>query len=189
MEADLKTEQKKLLLSIARQSVVAAIEDCEIEFPSCSDKCLLEKLGCFVTLKTAGQLRGCLGLFVSQTPLFETVINMANEAATADPRFTMNRISKDEIDDVEIEISVLSQLKPTKDPLALRVGIDGIYIRNGMQGGCFLPQVATEAGWDAQEFLSYCCSHKAGLSPDAWKDPQTQVSLFTAEVFSESDFS
>ena len=67
--------------------------------------------------------------------------------------------------------------------MTLRLGVDGIYIKKGFSSGCFLPQVATEAGWDKEEFLSYCCSHKAGLSADAWKDPQTEVYLFTAEVF------
>jgi uncharacterized protein len=78
---------------------------------------------------------------------------------------------------------VLSPLERTTDPLSLRLGVDGIYIRRGYAAGCFLPQVATETGWTTEEFLSQCCSHKAGLPPDAWKDPKTEVYLFTAEVF------
>jgi len=74
-------------------------------------------------------------------------------------------------------------LKRTDNPLSLRLGIDGIYIKKGYASGCFLPQVATETGWDKEEFLSYCCAHKAGLTPDAWRDPETEVYLFTAEVF------
>jgi AMMECR1 domain-containing protein len=74
-------------------------------------------------------------------------------------------------------------LQRTDDPLSLRLGIDGIYIKQGGASGCFLPQVATETGWSKGEFLSYCCSHKASLSPEAWREPQTEVYLFTAEVF------
>ncbi|MHC4726316.1 MAG: AMMECR1 domain-containing protein, partial [Planctomycetota bacterium] len=88
-----------------------------------------------------------------------------------------------ELDQLDVEISVLSPLQKTSEPLNLQLGIDGIYIKKGRAAGCFLPQVATETGWSKEEFLSYCCSHKAGLAPDAWKDPETEVYLFTADVF------
>jgi AMMECR1 domain-containing protein len=67
--------------------------------------------------------------------------------------------------------------------LSLRLGVDGVYIKRGRASGCFLPQVATETGWSKEDFLSYCCAHKAGLAADAWNDPETEVNLFTAEVF------
>jgi len=104
-------------------------------------------------------------------------------SATGDPRFFADPISADELEQLDIEISVLSPLQRTDDPLSLRLGTDGIYIKKGRASGCFLPQVATEAGWGKEEFLSYCCAHKAGLPADAWKDPKTEVYLFTAEVF------
>jgi uncharacterized protein (TIGR00296 family) len=78
-------------------------------------------------------------------------------------------------------------LKRTDDPLSLRLGVDGIYIKKGHASGCFLPQVADETGWSKEEFLSYCCAHKAGLAEDTWKDPKTEVYLFTADAF-EADF-
>jgi uncharacterized protein (TIGR00296 family) len=74
-------------------------------------------------------------------------------------------------------------VKRTDDPLSLQLGVDGIYIKKDRASGCFLPQVASETGWSKEEFLSNCCAHKAGLAPDAWKDPETEVYLFTAEVF------
>jgi uncharacterized protein (TIGR00296 family) len=74
-------------------------------------------------------------------------------------------------------------LQRISDPLAFELGKHGIYVRRGLASGCFLPQVATETGWGKEEFLSYCCAHKAGLAADAWKDPQTEVYLFTAEAF------
>jgi uncharacterized protein (TIGR00296 family) len=108
---------------------------------------------------------------------------MAKASATSDPRFFADRISASELNQLDIEISVLSPLQKTSEPLNLQLGIDGIYIKKGRATGCFLPQVATETGWSKEEFLSYCCSHKAGLAPDAWNDPETEVYLFTAEVF------
>ena len=108
---------------------------------------------------------------------------MAKASATGDPRFFADPITADELEQLDIEISVLSPLLRTDQPLSLRLGVDGIYIKKGRASGCFLPQVATETGWTKEEFLSYCCSHKAGLAADAWKDPETEVSLFTAEVF------
>jgi uncharacterized protein (TIGR00296 family) len=110
---------------------------------------------------------------------------MAVAASTGDPRFMADRITSKEVNDLDIEISVLSPLEKTDDPLSLRLGIDGVYIKRGYANGCFLPQVATETGWSKEEFLSYCCSHKAGLEPDAWKDKNTQVYLFTAEIIEE----
>jgi AmmeMemoRadiSam system protein A len=141
--------------------------------------------GCFVTLKNGQQLRGCIGQFVSDKPLVELVTEMAQASATGDPRFFDDPITTAELDELDVEISVLSPLKRTNDPLSLRLGVDGIYIKRGWAGGCFLPQVATETGWSKEEFLSYCCAHKAGLSADAWKDPKTEVYLFTAEVFGD----
>jgi len=116
-------------------------------------------------------------------PLVELVVEMAKASATSDPRFFADRITADELDQLDVEISVLSPLKRVDDPLSLRLGVDGIYIKKGGASGCFLPQVATETGWSKEEFLSYCCAHKAGLPPDAWKDADTEVYLFTAEVF------
>ena len=116
-------------------------------------------------------------------PLIELVSQMAKASSTGDMRFFGNPITPDELNELDIEISVLSPLKKTDDPLSLRLGVDGIYIKKGCTSGCFLPQVATETGWTKEQFLSYCCSHKAGLSSDAWKDRSTEVFLFTAEVF------
>lgn len=178
----MKPENAHLLLSEARQSVREALSGrrhapCETEETE-----LLAERGCFVTLKTAGALRGCLGRFISDMPLIDTVCLMAAESATEDPRFFTNPISPDEVSELEIEISVLSELTDTEDPASLRPGIDGIYITRGYRSGCFLPQVLTEAGWSVEEFLSYCCTHKAGLPASAWKDPETRVQLFTCEI-------
>ena len=175
--------QKKLLLNVARESVTAAVKGTFVETPTTGDPELLAHCGCFVTLKNNGELRGCIGNFISDKPLIELVHDMAVASATEDSRFFHNPITPRELQKLDIEISVLSPLKETSDPLSLRLGIDGIYITRGRTSGCLLPQVATETGWTKEQFLSYCCEHKAGLSPGAWKDKNTHVYLFSAEVF------
>jgi AmmeMemoRadiSam system protein A len=176
-------EQKKTLLKVARDTVEAVIRRQKIAKPDSDDPELNAPCGCFVTLKNRGRLRGCIGQFTSDSPLIELVAEMAKASATGDPRFLADPITVRELEKLDVEISVLSPLQKTDDPLSLRLGVDGIYIRRGRASGCFLPQVATETGWSKEEFLSYCCAHKAGLAADAWKDPKTQVNLFTAEVF------
>ncbi len=175
--------QQKDLLRVARDTVRAVVTGQALPKPQSDNPALTAPCGCFVTLKNHKRLRGCIGQFTSDKPLIELVVEMAKASASSDPRFLADPITPDEVDELDAEISVLSPLEKTDDPLSLRLGTDGIYIRRGCSSGCFLPQVATETGWSKEEFLSYCCSHKAGLRPDAWKDPKTQVLLFTAEVF------
>ncbi|HUU20701.1 MAG TPA: AmmeMemoRadiSam system protein A [Sedimentisphaerales bacterium] len=176
-------KQKQTLLKVARDTVEAVIKGEPAETPQSDDPELNAPCGCFVTLKNHGRLRGCIGQFTSDSPLIELVGQMAKSSATSDPRFFSDPISAGELDKLDIEISVLSPLERTNEPLSLRLGVDGIYIKRGHTSGCFLPQVATETGWCKKEFLSYCCAHKAGLPPEAWRDPKTEVYLFTAEVF------
>jgi AmmeMemoRadiSam system protein A len=175
--------QKQTLLKAACDTVKAVITGQAVPKPESDDPELNAPCGCFVTLKNRGRLRGCIGQFTSESPLIELIVEMAKASAASDPRFVADRITSDELEQLDIEISVLSPLQLTREPLSLRLGVDGIYIKRGFASGCFLPQVATETGWGKEEFLSYCCAHKAGLAPDAWKDPKTEVYLFSAEVF------
>lgn len=176
---------KRKLLAIARKAVEAAVRG---ESPPALPADRLEGVsfsGAFVTLKNGGRLRGCIGTFQPLGDIEETVSQIA-VSSTKDPRFVMMRITPEELPELDIEISVLSALQRTEDPLSLRLGVDGIYIKKGSRAGCFLPQVATEQRWDKEEFLSRCCEGKAGLPADSWKDKATEVHLFTSEVFSES---
>ena len=175
--------QKHALLKVARDTVEAVITRKRLPQVEADDPDLATHCGCFVTLKNGDQLRGCIGHFIADKPLVNMVVEMAKASATADPRFFGDPVTANELPSLDIEISVLSPLKKTNDPLSLRLGIDGIYIKRGPSAGCFLPQVAEETGWSKEEFLSYCCSHKAGLPADSWKDPKTDVFLFSAEVF------
>jgi len=183
MDKDLR----KILLKTARDALNSAVNRLPTQTLKSDNPQLNEHCGCFVTLKNHANLRGCIGQFKADKPLIELVAEMARAAGTRDPRFFSNRITPDELNSLNIEISVLSPLKKTTDPLCLRPGIDGIYITKGNRSGCFLPQVATETGWNAKQFLENCCSHKAALPSDAWKDPDTNVYLFTVDAF-EQDF-
>ena len=176
-------EQKKILLKTARDAVTAVLKKEQVPAPESDDPELNAHCGCFVTLKNHERLRGCIGRFVSDEPLIGLVGQMARASVTEDSRFSTNPITAGELEQLDVEISVLSPLKRTDDPLSLRLGTDGIYIKRGGASGCFLPQVATDTGWGKEEFLSHCCSHKAGLSADAWREPETEVYLFDAEVF------
>lgn len=175
--------QKSILLKVARDTVHAVIAGGNPPNPAFDDPQLNVNCGCFVTLKNQDRLRGCIGQFSSDQPLINLIVEMTKASATADPRFIADPITVDELEKLDIEISVLSPLKRTDNPLSLRLGVDGIFIKKGIASGCFLPQVATETGWSKEEFLSYCCAHKAGLSADAWRSPDTEVYFFTADVF------
>ena len=183
MKSIMDSQQQTLLLSVARDAVRAAVQRRAYTAPETDDPALNAPCGCFVTLKNRERLRGCIGQFTSEKPLIELVAQMATASATSDPRFLSSPITPRELEHLDVEISVLSPLTKADDPTALRLGVDGVYIRRGCSSGCFLPQVATETGWTVEQFLSHCCAHKAGLPSDAWKDPKTEVYLFTAEIF------
>lgn len=142
--------------------------------------------GCFVTLWAASELRGCRGTIGETTDLTAAVAQAAAMAVT-DPRFENNAVAAEELVTLDIEVSVLSAAGRTEDPAKLVAGVHGVLVRRGRPSGCFLPRVATEYGWDAEQFLSSCCRLKAGLEPDAWRRPDTEVLLFTADAFRESE--
>lgn len=177
--------QRKRLLQIARESIISFVKDGRRKEFKEDDALLDEPLGAFVTLHKNGQLRGCIGNMVGSGPLYKTVANMAVEAATADPRF--GSVSAAEIDKIDIEISVLSRMKRVKDASEIKIPGHGVLVRRGFRSGVYLPQVADETGWNKEEFLTSLCGHKAGLSPDAWKEPDTELYVFTAEVFGEKE--
>ena len=141
---------------------------------------LKEKRGAFVTLRKNQKLRGCIGHIVGLHPLAKTVSKMAIAAAFQDPRFPP--VQKDELPELEYEISIMSPLQPIRDCRTVKVGSHGLYIRQGQHSGLLLPQVATQYDWDRITFLEQTC-RKARLLKDAWKDLATQIYIFSAEVF------
>lgn len=175
-------QDRTRLVELARQTVEAAVTHRPIPHPALLEGVLGQRRGCFVTLTNTGMLRGCIGTFHPDRALGEMVVEMA-AAAVRDPRFTYNPITAEELPRLTVEVSVLSALELTHSPQNLELGTHGIYIIRGGQAGCFLPEVATEMGWSAQEFLDHCCESKAGLPAGAWKLPDTKVYLFTSEKF------
>ncbi len=182
----LNREQKKKLLEIARSSLETYLKTGKKMNLTESDPVLLKEMGAFVTLKENEDLRGCIGNLVGTGPLYLTVRDMTVEAAVGDPRFTA--VELPELKKIEIEISVLSPMEKIDSTDKIELGKHGVMVRKGMQSGVFLPQVATETGWNKEEFLSNLCLHKAGLALDAWKDKSTEIYIFTAEVFSEKEY-
>ncbi len=187
----LTDDEKKKLLSIARETVEESASG--KKRPKRSKKAkdlkvveenLNVKAGAFVSLHKKGRLRGCIGRFEADQPLYNTVMDMAYSASMNDPRFPKVRV--DEIDDIDIEISVLSPLRKIKDISEIEVGRHGIYIIKGYHRGTLLPQVAVEHGWDTDTFLTQT-SRKAGLSEDAWKEKDTEIYIYDAIVFSEEE--
>ena len=180
----LSDAERSTLLQLARETIRHTIEKAPPpKLPEMAGA-LGEKHGCFVTLTNRHHLRGCIGTFMPRSPLALAVVEMAGEACR-DPRFTHCPITAREVPELKVEVSVLSPLERIADPLTLTLGTHGIYIVRGWAAGCFLPEVAAEAGWNVEEFLTHCCEGKAGMAPDAWKDPQTQVYVFTSEKFDQ----
>lgn len=177
-------EDRATLVHLARQAVEAMVTDKPLPKAQQLSGVLGERRGCFVTLTNRGRLRGCIGTFRPDRALGEMVVQMA-AAAARDNRFYANPIVPSELPELKVEVSVLSALAKTTEPEKLEIGKHGVYVVRGAMSGCFLPEVATEMGWNAQEFLSQCCAGKAGLHPDAWRQPGTAVFLFTSEKFDQ----
>lgn len=176
-------EEKKILLGIARNTIVMYVN--EHKTPAVDDKNFSPNLkmhaGAFVTLKEKGELRGCIGRFTADIPLWQVIQQMAIASSTEDTRFTP--VTVKEFDKLEIEISVLSPMKKIYSADEIVLGKHGIYIEKGYYSGTFLPQVATETGWSKEEFLGHCARDKAGLSWDGWKD--AELYTYEACVFGE----
>ncbi|NLF38407.1 AmmeMemoRadiSam system protein B [bacterium] len=181
-EHPLTQQEKAMLLKIARETLVAHVEGKPL--PDVGSLALTERLkeraGAFVTLHSHGELRGCIGYIEGIKPLAETVQENACNAATEDPRFP--RVKPAELKNIDIEISVMSPLRKAGSPGEVVAGKHGVVLKKGWHQGVFLPQVATEQGWDRVTFLKHL-GLKAGLDMDAYKSGE--LWLFTAEVFGE----
>lgn len=146
------------------------------------DSILYQPAGVFVTLYKNGDLRGCLGFITSEAPLIETVSEIAARAATEDPRFLP--VTEDELDDIRIEISILSPLKEISAIEEILVGTHGLFLHAGIYRGLLLPQVAMKHHWDRNQFLEETCV-KAGLPRDQWKHAETRIYIFSAEIIEQ----
>ncbi|MCK9572683.1 MAG: AmmeMemoRadiSam system protein A, partial [Candidatus Omnitrophica bacterium] len=179
----LNDSEKKRLLEIARSSIESFLKTSKPPDVKADQPNLLRSGGAFVTLHEDGMLRGCIGNIVTDTALYITVRDMAIASATNDPRF--RRLKPEELKKVKIEISALSPLEKVNSADNIELGKHGVLVKKGFRSGVFLPQVAVETGWSKEEFLTNLCVEKAGLAPDAWKDKDTDIYIFSAQVFSE----
>ena len=179
---NLSPADKQLLLQVARDSIAAQLKGKAATPVKVSSPVLEEFRGAFVSLHRRGQLRGCIGYIEAVKPLLQTVLEMAPAAAFQDPRF--RPVQTDELADLEIEISVLTPMRLVKSTDEIEVGKHGLYIVKGLNRGLLLPQVATQYHWDRRTFLEQTCN-KAGLPSNAWKDSDTQIFIFRAEIFAD----
>ena len=180
-EFSLNDEEKRMLKNIALTSIKDSLEGKRIAQPTLNSKLstLNSKCGAFVSLHKQGRLRGCIGHFGEDVPLHEIVAEMARAAAFEDPRFMP--VTRDELDDIDIEISVLTPMRRIQNLDEFELHRHGIYIRKGYRSGTFLPQVADEVNWTKEEFVSHCAQDKAGIGWDGWRDAELYV--YEAIVF------
>jgi uncharacterized protein (TIGR00296 family) len=182
----LSLEEGTLAVKTARKT----IEECvktgkapKAELPAAFDGLS----GVFVTLKKAGDLRGCIGYPYPDLPLSKALVDAAVQAATQDPRFP--RVRSEELGGIAVEVTVLSEpqllkAKPVDRPGHIVIGRDGIIVERGLYRGLLLPQVPVEQGWGPEEYLEYGCM-KAGISPDMWADDRTKIYTFQGQIFQE----
>jgi uncharacterized protein len=178
----LSTEDRKLLLELAREAITVSVRTGKMPSREITAQQLTGPQGCFVTIKQQGALRGCIGNFSSEKPLYQLVQEMAVSAATRDPRFYP--MKEEDLAGFKLEISVLSPLAKISSPDEVVVGTHGLYLEKNFSRGVLLPQVALEHGWDRETFLNQTAL-KAGLKKDDWKEG-TDIYVFTAQVFGES---
>jgi AmmeMemoRadiSam system protein A len=179
----LELDDRDDLLDLARKAILTHVQRGglpDMDFP---EGALQAELGAFVSLHLRGELRGCVGRLEGEGPLYQTVAEMAVAAATEDARF--EPLPAGDLRHTEIEISVLGSLRPSKAD-AIELGTHGLYVVQGRFRSVLLPQVPIQFGWSREEFLTQGC-RKAGLTDDAWKDSETTLLTFTAQVFGDTD--
>lgn len=179
MTLDLTDSERRQLLTIAREAIAHYVREGILPQAPMDDPKLQAMHGCFVCIKINGILRGCIGNFTSDKPLYQLVREMAAAAATRDPRFYP--MKPRDLDSFTIEISVLSPLEMVTSIDQIQVGTHGIYLEKNHCRGVLLPQVAVEFGWDRDTFLDQTCI-KAGLKPHDWKEG-ANIYTFSAQVF------
>lgn len=181
---DISLEEKKILLSIARNSIASAFGGKKEEFPDASKYPLFSsKCGAFVTLTINHRLRGCIGYIISDKPLIQTISEAAQMAAFDDYRF--GPLSQNEFSKIQIEISILSEPFPAAGYDDIVVGKHGLILEEKGRRGLLLPQVPLEHNMDRDAYLDAICE-KTGFPSGYWRTKELKLKLFTADVFSES---
>jgi AmmeMemoRadiSam system protein A len=175
-------EQKNELLTLARNSIMAKFTREAVIYPD--DPAYRVLRGVFVTLHKKGELRGCIGYIKGYKELVPSILEMSKAAAFDDPRFPS--VKADEMKDIMIEISVLSEMTLVQSTEEIVIGRDGFYLNHRYGNGLLLPQVPVEWHWDLPTYLNQIC-YKAGLPIGSWKDENAKLYTFSAELFSEGE--
>lgn len=185
----LTAEQSARLLAIARSAIHRTLRREALPPLQETDSALSQPAGCFVSLHELGthRLRGCVGRLDANGPLAQVVQDTA-VSALSDPRFTENRVGLDELPRLELEISILSPMKPAANPLDFDLLADGIYLIISNRAGCFLPQVARETGWNKEQLLDRLCTEKMGFPAKMWQHPAARLQKFTATILGPEAF-
>ncbi len=176
----LTDEEKTYLKELVQLSISSKLAGKDTKPPKPKSEKLNKPMGAFVTLTLDGKLRGCIGNLQAEDELYKTIWGMARSAAFKDTRF--KKLTPEEFERMEVEISILSTINECQDKLSVEVGRHGLIIQRGSKSGLLLPQVAVEWGWDRQTFLEQTC-RKAGLEPSVLNLAGTKVFWFEAEVF------
>src|SRR5690349_23980740 len=160
---------RRLMLQLARDAIASHVRGTPAPPASAAPSTgpLAAPGGAFVTLHTRGALRGCIGHIEANEPVGQVIARCAIAACSEDPRFAP--ISAAELDELELELSLLGPLEPIAGPAEIEIGRHGLVIERGWHRGRLLPQVAVEWNWDAETFLAHTC-HKAGLPKNAWRE-------------------
>ncbi len=185
----LSPAHSELLLNTAKTAILHALHDNPPLTLDTTDPALLQPAGCFVSLHAqhTHALRGCVGRTDATEPLLPCVRDTA-ASVLQDPRFTAHPVTLPELPSLEIEISVLSPLRPANHPLAFDPLTDGIFLTLAGRSGVFLPQVARETGWSREQLLDRLCTEKLNLPANAWRHPSAQLSLFSTLILGPAPF-
>jgi AmmeMemoRadiSam system protein A len=175
---NISAEEQRILIEIAREAISGKLNKKKDRYKDKNFSATLQSCyGAFISLYHKGKLRGCIGTFSEERPLYENVRNMALSAATSDTRF--DPMDPAELAQVQIEISVLSPRVRVYDISEIIPGTHGIFMQKGTSRGTFLPQVALTQNWTREEFLGNCAKNKVGIGWDGWKT----ADLYTYEAF------
>jgi AmmeMemoRadiSam system protein A len=186
----LPPQHHRTLLDAARAVIRGTLAGRPIPQPQTAEPALLQPAGCFVSLheKVTHRLRGCVGRMDATAPLI-TAVCKASSGVLNDPRFRdHDAVHLYQLPSLDLEISILSPMRPAPGPMEFDLLNDGIYLKLGGRSGVFLPQVARETGWTKEQLLSRLCTEKMGLPPDAWQLPGAQLLIFSTQIVGPEGF-
>ena len=189
-EMDLSAAHQRMLLDLARTCIRQALRGAADQMaPASADPVFNSPAGCFVSLHdhASHRLRGCVGRLDARTPLIRCIYEMSS-GVLGDPRFRGNPVTIQELPRLDLELSILTPMKPAPTPLDFDPLNDGIYLTCQARSGTFLPQVGRQTGWSREQLLARLCTEKLGLPADAWQEPSAKLLTYQALVIGPVPF-